>query len=93
VLETDNDIVHVANQVRLPVQAWFHDPFTPQVQHVVEIEVAQYHPAAPPLGYPFIARFNHAVFQHPGFQPTSTQSEDAWVSDAVLHNAKSPSMV
>jgi hypothetical protein len=41
VLETDNEIVHVANQVRLPVQACFHDPFKPQAQHIVEIEVAQ----------------------------------------------------
>jgi hypothetical protein len=31
VLETDNKIVHVANQVRLPAQAWLHDAFKPQV--------------------------------------------------------------
>jgi hypothetical protein len=48
---------------------------------------------APPLGYPFIARFEHAVFPHPGLQPPSNQSEDALVSDAVLHKAKSPYMV
>jgi hypothetical protein len=91
-LEADHDIVHVATQVRLPGQAWFHATFNPQSQHVVERAVAQYHTAAPPLGYPVIARFDHAVFQPPGFQPPSHQAAEAWVADAGLHQATSPSL-
>jgi hypothetical protein len=93
VLETDHDIVHVAHQVRLPVQAWFHATVTPPIQHVVEREVAQDHTAAPPVGAPFLARFHPAVFQPPGFQPPSNQAEEAGVSDAVVHQATAPSLV
>ncbi len=93
VLDTPDDISEVATQGRLPVQAWCHHPVTPPVQHVVEREVAQDHPDAPPLGYPFIAGLAHAVFPHPGFQPPSKESEEAWVSDAMLHQAKEPSRV
>ena len=59
----------------------------------MEVEVAQYHTDATPLRHAFVTRLDDPVFQHPGFPPTSQQSEDARVSDAVLHTAKSPCMV
>src|SRR4030095_3065933 len=92
-LETHDKIIDIANQVGVALQPWFHHPLEPQIQHVVKVEVAQDDADIPPLGDPFVAGLDDAVFQPAGFQPPSDQAHEAWVSDSVLHKAQEPSMI
>src|SRR5215510_6854035 len=88
VLETHDEIIHVAHQVRLPLQPWLHHPLEPQVERIVKIEVAEHDAYISPLGDSFVAGFDDPVFQHPLDHP-----QDAWVSNTVLHKAQEPFVV
>src|SRR5262249_9722272 len=93
VLETHDEIITVANQVRLSLQPWLHHPLEPQVKHVVKVEVAEHDANTAPLRDPFLGGLNDPVFQHPSFQPPSDQPQDARVSDTVLHKAQEPCVI
>jgi hypothetical protein len=92
-LDTHDELLDIANQVGVALQPWLHHPLEPQIQHVVQGEVAQNDADIPSLRAPFVAGLDDAIFQHTGFQPPPDQAHEAWVSDSVWHKAPEPAMI
>jgi hypothetical protein len=73
VLETHDEIINIAHQVRLALQPWLHHPIAPEVEHVVQREVAEHDADTPALRDTLFTGLNAPVFQHSGFEPPPDQ--------------------
>jgi hypothetical protein len=85
VLETQHKVVDVSQHVGFAPQTRLDHALEPQVERVVQVDVAQHDADRTPLWCSLLVRMNLAIFQNACFQPAPDQADQARISDSVLH--------
>jgi hypothetical protein len=93
ILEAQHEIIDIAHQVSFTAQTVPDHALEPEVEHVVQVEIAQQDADRPPLRCPLFARMDLPILQDAGFQPAPYQAVKAWISDSMLDEAEQPYMV
>ena len=88
ILETHHKVVDVPHQIGFTFQVWPDHPVKPQVEHIVQVQIAQQNADRPTLWGSLIVGMQFSVFEHPRLQPSSNQADDPRISDSMLHKAE-----
>jgi hypothetical protein len=92
-LETDHKVIDVAHQMGFAPQPDLDDAFEPEVEHVMEVHVAQQHADRSTLRGSLLARMDLSIFQHARFQPAPDQADQARIADSMFDEPKHPLVV
>jgi hypothetical protein len=93
ILETDHEVIDIAHQSGFAPQPALHHAFEPEVEYVVEVEIAQEHANRSTLWGSLFARMNLSIFQDARFQPTPDQTDQARIADSMLDKSDDPIVV
>src|SRR5689334_8125008 len=89
-LEADHKVVDVAHQPGLALQPALDHALEPEVEHIMQVQVAQQHADRPALWGPFFARMDRALLHDARFQPAPDQADQAWVPDSMFNKPEQP---
>src|SRR6516165_6127452 len=93
ILETDHKVVDIAHQPGFAPQPAPHHPFEPEVEHMMQIKVAQKYADRSPLRCSLLARMDLSIFQNARFQPAPDQTDQAWITDSMRDKSEHPIMI
>src|ERR1700675_545480 len=93
ILETDHKVIDVAHQSGFAPQPALHYAFEPEVEHVMEVHVAQEHANRSTLRGSLLARMNRSIFQDARSQPTPDQADQARIADSMFDKSEDPIVI
>src|SRR5258707_769794 len=93
ILETDHKVIDVAHQSGFAPQPNLDDALEPEVEHVMEVHVAQEHANRSTLRGSLLARMNRSIFQDARFQPTPDQADQARIADSMFDKSEHPIVI
>jgi hypothetical protein len=86
-LETGDVVVRIADQVGV-ARAAHRKPFLePEVEYVVQVDIAQHGRDQAPLRGAFVTRRKRPVFHDAGLQKAPHDPQEIWIGDAVFQEA------
>src|SRR5206468_12846199 len=89
----DHKVIDIAHQPGFAPQPALHDAFKPEVEHIVQIKVAQKYADRSPLRCSFLVRMDLSIFQDTRFQPAPDQTDQAWITDSMRDEPEHPIMI
>jgi hypothetical protein len=89
-LEADHKVIDIAHQAGFASQSALHNALEPEVEHMMEVKIAQKYADRSTLRRAFLIRSDFPVFEDTRFQPAPDQTDQARITDSMLNKAESP---
>ena len=83
-------VIDIPHQLGLALQAGLDHTLEPEVEHIMQVHVAQHDPDRTPLWSPLLVRMNLSIFQNGCFQPLADQADHARIANPMLHETDQP---
>ena len=90
VLATHHKVIDVPHQVGFASQSRLDHSLKPQVEHVVQIHIAQQDADRSALRGSLFVRMYLSVFQNTCFQPAPDQADQARITDSMFDKPEQP---